>query len=104
LSKDSEIYKSFVKLGMDEVKAKKIEKELIKKAKSNPMLTKDELSKELNNLSKKINKLSDKTSNKLSINYNEIINGLILAGILELNPLNKSIYRTLFEKLVVFNI
>lgn len=90
MSKDSKIYKSFVKLGMDEVRAKKIEKELIKKAKSNPMLTKDELSKELNNLSKKINKLSDKTFNKLSINYNEIINGLIIAGILELLVFLKS--------------
>ncbi len=94
MSEDSKIYKSFVELGMDEVKAKKIEKELIKKAKSNPMLTKDELSKELNNLSKKINKLSNKlsnkTSNKLSINYNEIINGLIIAGILELLVFLKS--------------
>lgn len=54
------------------------------------MLTKDELSKELNNLSKRINKLPDKASNKLSINYNEIINGLIIAGILELLVFLKS--------------
>jgi len=96
LSNYSTIYESLIKLGIRQQQAHKISKELVEKAKTRPILTDEDLQKEIDRLSKAIGSLSG-PKNKDAINYlHAIIQGVLATGVFELLMLVKSWVGTIF--------
>jgi hypothetical protein len=96
LSNYSTIYEILIKLGIRQQQAHRVAKELVEKTKTRPVLTDEDLKKEIDRLSKAIGDLSE-PKNKEVINYlHAIIQGVLATGVFELLMLIKSWVGTFF--------